>query len=341
VSVSPAVRRPGRVSPAALRPVVTHLLVPVLLGVGMALAYLGGFHQPSPHHLQVGVVGSSAQHQLLAQQLQDHLGDAIDVRTVPSEAQARELLEHRELAGAFVPGRQAAALLIASGASDTTAVTVERIFAPVALAQAQPLRVVDVAPVDQHDPTGQGIFFYLVALTVGAYSAAIAIAAAGGHLWIGIRAAFAVLTGLVVSALATAVAGPLYGALPSHVLTIGGLGWLYATSVILIGIGLHTFLGRWTTGVMVALFVMLNFTSSGGVFAPDLQPWFFAALHTFWIGAGLLEAGRNLLYFPQLGVGGDVVRLLLWLGSGALLVAVAGRVERRRDARALRTTVVA
>lgn len=332
---SAVVRRPGSVPSTALRPVLTHLLVPVLLGLGMALAYLGGFHQPGPHHLKVGVVGSSAQQQVLAQQLKDHLGDAVDMRAVPTEAQARALLERRELAGAFVPGQQASSLLIASGASDTTAMMVERIFAPVALAQAQPLHVVDVVPVDRHDPTGQGMFFYLVALTVGAYSAAIAIAAAGAHLWIGLRAAFAVVTGLVVSALATAVAGPLYGALPSHSVAIGALGWLYATAIILVGVGLHTFLGRWTTGVMVALFVMLNFTSSGGVFAPALQPGFFAGLHSFWIGAGLLEAGRTLLYFPRLGIGGDVARLLLWLAGGAVLVAVAGLVERHRDLRAL------
>jgi hypothetical protein len=47
---------------------------------------------------------------------------------------------------------------------------------------------------------------------------------------------------------------------------------------VLIGVGLHPFLGRWTTGTLVLLFVMLNFTGSGGVFAPELQPGFFAAL---------------------------------------------------------------
>src|SRR3954466_2249361 len=41
-----------------LRHVLSHLLVPVLLATGMALAYLGGFHQPDPHGVRVDVVGT-------------------------------------------------------------------------------------------------------------------------------------------------------------------------------------------------------------------------------------------------------------------------------------------
>ena len=51
----------------------------------------------------------------------------------------------------------------------------------------------------------------------------------------------------VIAAVATAVAGPLYGALPGSVPQIGLLAWLYVSAVVLIGVGLHSFLGRWTT----------------------------------------------------------------------------------------------
>jgi uncharacterized membrane protein len=81
---------------------------------------------------------------------------------------------------------------------------------------------------------------------------------------------------------------------------------------------------------VVTLFVMLNFTTSGGVFAPTLQPGFFAALHSFWIGSGLVEAGRRLLYFPSLGIGHQVLVLALWAVAGAALMAVAASVEKRR-----------
>src|SRR3954466_9043365 len=198
-----------------LRHVLTHLVVPVFLATGMALSYLGAFHQPEPHGVRVDVVGSGPQVAVLAQTIQDHLGDRAAVRTVPTMAEARDALAHREISGAYVPAPTRPALLLAGAASDTTAVTVERMLAPVALAQGLPLDVEDVAPSGATDPTGQGIFFYLVALSVGSYSAAVAIAAAGTQLRMGVRAVIAVGAGAVISLLVTLVAGPMYGALPN------------------------------------------------------------------------------------------------------------------------------
>jgi hypothetical protein len=262
--------------------------------------------------------------------LQDKLGDRVAIRTISTEAAAATRLSHQEISGAYVPDPQRPTLMVASAASDTTAVTVERMFAPVALAQDRPLAVRDVVATDRHDPTGQGIFFYLVALTVGAYSASIAIGVAGARLPMRVRAAIAVLAGGVVSLLCTLVAGPLYDALPHHLPPIGLFSWLYTSAVVLLGVGLHTFLGRFTTATLVALFVMLNFTSSGGVFAPALMPGFFASLHSFWIGAGLVDGGRKLLYFPQLAVRGDVAKVGLWFAAAVVTVILAGLVERRR-----------
>jgi hypothetical protein len=315
---------------SALKPAVSHLLVPLLLVTGMALAYLGAFHKPQPHALKLDLVGTSAQVQVGAQRLADQLGDQAAVRTVPDEARARELLARQEIAGAYVPDAHTPKLLIASAASDTTATVVQRVFGPVALAQGLPLQVEDVAPLHDDDPTGQGLFFLLVALTVGSYSAAIAIGAAGGALAVGHRALLGVAASLAVTVLGVGVAGPVLGAVDGHLAAIGGLAWLYTTGVILIGVGLHAFLGRWTTGTLVALFVMLNFTSAGGVFAPELQPGLFATLHDFWNGAGFVEGGRTLLYFPQLSVSPYVVRLLAWVAVGLVLILAAARVEHRR-----------
>jgi hypothetical protein len=318
----------------ALRHVLTHLVVPLFLATGMALAYLGGFHHPDPRGLKVDVVGDTPRAMLLAQRVQDGLGDRVSVRTVGTEEEARAQIAGRQIVAAYVPDHRAPKLLLATAGSDTTAIAVERMLSPTALSRGLPLQVEDVVPTDSNDPTGQGIFFYLVALSVGGYSAAIAIGAAGAPLRMRSRAALGVLAAGAISLLAVLVAGPLYHVIPSHVLEIGLLSWWYVAAVVLIGIGLHTFLRRYTTATLVALFVMLNFTSSGGVFAPDLQPGFFAALHGFWIGSGFLEAGRNLLYFPAVGIGRDLTILGGWLFAGLAVVAVAAGAEQRRRAAA-------
>jgi hypothetical protein len=141
--------------------------------------------------------------------------------------------------GAYVPD---ATLLLATAASDTTAVTVQRMLGPVAQAAGQPLTVQDVVPTADSDPTGQGAFFHLVALSVGGCSAAIAIGASGARLRMRHRVAVGIGAAAVIAALATAIAGPLYGALPHSAPAIGALAWLYVSAVVLIGVGLHSFL---------------------------------------------------------------------------------------------------
>ena len=49
-------------------------------------------------------------------------------------------------------------------------------------------------------------------------------------------------------------------------MAIWALAWLYCAGITLIGLGLHPIFKRWTTPLLTMLFVMLNFTSSGGVF---------------------------------------------------------------------------
>jgi hypothetical protein len=79
---------------------------------------------------------------------------------------------------------------------------------------------------------------------------------------------------------------------------------------------------------MMVLFVMLNFTSSGGLFRPELQNGFFGGLHAFWNGAGFVEGLRGLLYFGDQGLARSVWTLLAWLAAGLVLTAVAARHER-------------
>lgn len=297
--------------------------------VGMGLAYLGAFHAPEPHDLRVDVVGSGPTTQVLAQTLQDKGAGALDVRTVPDRDTAVSALREQRSFGAYIPGEKPE-LLVASGSSDTSAMAVEKVFTKVAAAQDAPLKVTDTAPTASGDPTGQGVFFLLVALSIGAYASVAVIGGAGAVLPMRIRALLAAGMSLVVSLIGTLFAGPVFHLVDHGLAGVWAMAWLYAAGILAVGVGLHTFLRRWTTlGVMV-LFVMLNFTSSGGIYRPELQPGFFGALHAFWNGAGFVEGVRGHVYFGGHGLGGNVLVLGLWLLAGAALVVLAGLTEARR-----------
>ncbi|WP_030798441.1 membrane protein [Streptomyces sp. NRRL S-337] len=374
---------------AGLRHVLAHLVTPLLMCIGMGLAYLGAFAHPAPHHLPVAIVGSSRSAQLLAQSINDKLGGDLEARTVPHRANAVEQLKHQDIFGAYVMnatakpqpqerpqgqtqehtqaqaqertqgqtlerpqgqtrgqtrgeargeaggeagGPGAPELLVATAGSDTSASVVQKIFTPLAARQGAPLKVTDVAPPAEGDPTGQGIFFLLVAISIGSYASVAVIGGAGAVLPLRLRAALAIGTSVVVSLIGTAFAGPVFHLVDHGLWGLWGMAWLYSAGVLLIGTGLHTFLKRWTTLGVMALFVMLNFTSSGGIFRPEMQNGFFAALHSFWNGAGFVEGLRSHVYFDGYDLSGHVWTLVGWLLVGALMVGLAGLAERRRRA---------
>lgn len=316
-------------APSPLRHVLSHLLTPLLMCVGMGLAYLGAFHNPQPHDLRVDIVGSGPSAQVLAQTLQDKGAGALDVRTVPDRATAVDSLEQQHVYGAYIPGAKPE-LLVASASSDTSATAVEKVFTKVAAAQDAPLKVTDVTDLAKGDPTGQGIFFLLVALSIGSYASVAVIGGAGAVLPLRIRALLALGMSVLVSGIGAVLTGPMFHLVDTGLGGVWGMAWLYSAGILLIGVGLHTFLKRWTTlGVMV-LFVMLNFTSSGGIFRPELQPGFFGALHAFWNGAGFVEGARSHVYFAGNGLGGHMLVLVLWLLAGVALMGIAALAERGR-----------
>ncbi|SEC00468.1 hypothetical protein SAMN05428945_1766 [Streptomyces sp. 2224.1] len=360
---------------AGLRQVLTHLITPLLMCVGMGLAYLGAFANPAPHHLPVAVVGSGRSAQLLAQSINDKADGDLEVRTVADRAAAVDGLKRQEIFGAYVihatgapkasvtgatkpsvkrgvekasskgaqegagagDGGTAAAsakaapeLLVATAGSDTSASVVQKVFTPVAAQQGAPLKVTDVAPTAEDDPTGQGIFFLLVAISIGSYASVAVIGGAGAVLPVRLRTALAIGTSFVVSLIGTAFAGPVFHLVEHGLRGLWGMAWLYSAGILLIGTGLHTFLKRWTTLGVMALFVMLNFTSSGGIFRPEMQNGFFAALHSFWNGAGFVEGTRSHVYFNNYGLSGHVWTLGWWLVVGLLMVGLAAVAEKRR-----------
>ncbi|MFJ8617652.1 hypothetical protein ACIRD4_17520 [Streptomyces clavifer] len=315
-------------SAGALRHVLSHLVTPLLMCVGMGLAYLGAFHAPEPHDLRVDVVGSGASAHVFAQTLQDRGDGALSVRTVADRDTAVNHLRTQQSFGAYLPGKTPR-LLVATASSDTSATMVQKVFTDVAAGQGAPLEVTDVAPTADGDPTGQGLFFLLVAVSIGSYASVAVIGGAGAVLALRLRAALAFGVSLVVSAIGAAFAGPLFGLVDHGLGGLWAMAWLYSAGILLIGVGLHTFLKRWTTlGVMV-LFVMLNFTSSGGVFRPELQPGFFGSLHAFWNGAGFLEGVRSHVYFGGHGLGDHVLVLVVWFAAGLAAMGVAGLAEAR------------
>lgn len=335
---APPARTARRVPPwSAVRGFGLALLIPLFLSVGMAFAYLGAFHSPTPHALPVGVVGASPATSVAAQTITDRSDGALVAHVVPSTAAARAAVRDRSLAAVFAPGSTTATLYLSTAASPTTATVTTDVFTTVAYQQHLLFHVVDVVPTTPGDASGQGLFFLLVALSIGGYAGAIVLAGAAkrfGPVWTGVAV---LATSAAMSALAAVIAGPIYHVLGAHAVLVWLLSWWYVAIIQTLGVALHPLLQHWTTPVLTALFVMLNFTSSGGVFQPALQPGFFAGLHSFWLGAAWLHASDTVQYFWGQQVGRDAVTMAGWT-AGALLLAVLTQLWVARRTRIARET---
>lgn len=212
----------------ALRHVLTHLLTPLLMCLGMGLAYMGAFVQPEPHHLPVAVVGEGPKAMVFAQTVKNEAGDALDVRTLTDRTAAIDEVKDRRVTAAYVLSDTRPELIVATAASDTGATVAQKIFTPAAARQGAPLKVTDVVPTTADDPTGQGLFFLLVAISIGSYASVAVLGGAGAALRMRGRALLVVAVSGAVSVIGALLAGPVFHLAHHGLVGVWGLSWLYS-----------------------------------------------------------------------------------------------------------------
>src|ERR1700760_1039611 len=101
----------------------TIVLFPALvLMLAFAFAYVGAFHEPTPHHVPIAVVGPPA----AAVQLNRLPGDPLAARRAPSRSHALSQIDARDVYGAYEVATNR--LFVASAANRATAVALEATF---------------------------------------------------------------------------------------------------------------------------------------------------------------------------------------------------------------------
>lgn len=313
-------------------PIIEHIGLTTLMSFIMLVLYFGGFHNPAPRDLHVGIVsGNPAVYAALEEGLHDSLGDGIHVHDFDDIDEAKRAVVDREVSGVYVPDAQNSKLFLASAASATTKETVVTIFHHVAEKQQSVLSIEDLVPVASNDPVGQSAFFFMIAMSVGSYATSIAIAAAGLHRRMRVRIGFAIASSIILPSLFILTARFGFDLFQGHFLQAWGLSILFCAAIHFIGVGLRPILGHYATLVYATVFVGLNFTSSGGAFSPELQYGFFRFLHEFWIGAGFIETMRNIEYFPGASIAPHMVVLAMWFIVGLACLTLGTVVERYRN----------
>jgi hypothetical protein len=321
-----------------LRSALLSLVLPAFFIIGFALCYMSAYHAPGPHGVQVGVAGPTAQTALLRDGLERTVGPAFNVQAVPTPATAARAVSDHDLYGAYVPAAQpggTATVIVADASGTGVTNAVESLFRAFAAQQRDQVAVRDVRPLPAGDSNGLSLLFYLFACTFGGVLTVAATGLAAPALraryrWLLLLAA-AVAAPIVAYLLAGQGLGAISGS-AGAVFALLGVSVLYVLVITIIVRCLQLLLGA-IGAVFVALtvFVMLNFPSAGISIQGPMLPTFWHVLNRFWIGAAASDAFRSIVYFGGQGVGTDVLKLLGWLGVGAVLLALVALRRLRHE----------
>ena len=247
----------------------------MVLMLAFAFFYVGAFHEPTPHHVPLAVVGPPA----VAAQLNRLPGEPLDARPASSRSDALAQIDDRKVYGAYEAATNR--LFVASAANRATAVALEETFNRVAAAQSRPaVRVTDVKPLPLSDPNGTAAFYAVIAWVFGGYIGATLIGLIGSArstsrkraaARVGALAAFAV----VASILSVVMLRVSFDTFSGHVLAMWAIGALtiFAGGAATAGIQAAAGpAGPAGTAIVILLFVILGNSASGGPFARRCCP---------------------------------------------------------------------
>jgi hypothetical protein len=307
---------------------VALVLVPALvLMLAFAFFYVGAFHDPTPHHVPVAVVGPPA----VAAQLSHLPGDPLDARPVSSRADALSQIDDRAVYGAYEPGTNR--LFVASAANRATAIALELTFDRVAAAQGRPaVQVTDVKPLPPKDPDGTAAFYAVIAWMFGGYIGATLIGLIGsprstsrqraaGRL--GALAGFGVVAGI----LSVVMLRVSFGVFSGHVVALCAIAALTIFASGAATAGIQAAAGPAGTGLVILVFVILGNSASGGPFARPLLPGLWRTVGGVLPPGASVDLARSALFFNGARIAGPVLVLAGWAALGTLLaLALGGRI---------------
>lgn len=305
--------------------------VVLFVQAAFVLSYVGALHDPKPHDVRFGVVGTSP--------LPDAVGKAFSLRITKfaTETDARSAIDHRQIDGALVagPGR-AARLLVVPAAGTAGALALTNAFSAAAAALGQTIEPVAVHGLPPGDMGGNVSFFAVMALILGGYlSSTIATVFTGTATRRGRLAALALVS--AAGALLTDVfVGPMLDALPtSKFFVLWGLFAFVMLAVAYATSALQTVLGAAGTIVVVVLFVVFGAPASGGTLPSPYLPVFWRTFGPYLPAGAGTTAVRNTVYFGGNGITRALLVLAAYLVVGAaVVVSVRRRRARLADAEA-------
>ncbi|MCQ1950008.1 ABC transporter permease [Arthrobacter sp. zg-Y859] len=310
---------------------VAMFLMPLLMVSMLVGGYLAAMHAPVPNNMPIAVTGSGQQADRFADALESADPDAVDVRVVESDAEARQLILDREVSGAVSLNEGTASVYTASAAGASQSSTVTALLAPQVLGQGLVLQSEDLAPLPDHDMAGLGAMFLTTALMLAGYMPLSLVLSNSPEL-LRFRRFVPLLAGwaALIAALVWAVTGPMLGVVEGHSAAVLGISWLTVFAVGSVQLFLTRILGPMAVLAGMLFLMVLGVPASNMSMSVHTMPGLYPYLHSFLPAAATGESLRSFLYFDGNGAGPHLLVLVIGAVAALLLTLILDAVKRRR-----------
>lgn len=319
----PVIGKPPK--PAWLQ-IVSALVLPLFFVVMFSFCYISAFHQPSPNNAPIVLVGPSAATAQIQAGIEDQGGSAFNISTTTSLTAALDKVKSREALGAIEIGATVTAH-VASANGPSTSSAIEAVAQKIAAQSKTTMTVDNVVSLSVKDPTGTGLFYFLIICTIGGYLTITVLSQVAPRQKIrsryGILAITAVVVPVIEFGIATIFVGT-YGASVGAIFAMLGIGAVYTFTVGAIAILANQLAGQASIFLIMTVAIFINFPSAGGAIPATFLPGFWQSIHSFWFGAAAMEPIRAVIYFGGAGAWPWLSHLAIWLVATLALSAVLG-----------------
>jgi hypothetical protein len=289
-------------------------------------SYAGALHDPRPHNVPIAV------EKILPSQKTAQLDATPELKVIPAanREEALQLIDERKAYGAITIENDGIHL-IESPASSAAVNQFLHVNLKPELEKVAGFSVTEevVHPLPQADGRGLVGFYTAIGWVVSGYLGATLLGLAFGPstarrdvAWrIAAIAVLGLVMGIGGTLIATGIAG--YDQGVAGLMLIGFLTVLAVGSTTL---ALQGLLGVLGTGVAILIFVVLGNPAAGGAYAGELLPGIWRVLGQLIPTGAATTAIRNVVYFPEASVFGQIAVLLIWFGvSAAVAIGLFGR----------------
>lgn len=312
------------------KPATYLIVIGVLLIQGAFIAsYVGAFHSPEPHGLNVAVVSHNGWQGYVANRLNKIPGHPVNAYAYTDNQypQAKKELRDgkRQAIYRFDPNNKTDTLEVTSAQGASVSTAMEAIFRQVTADQKRELKTSDIMPVQKGDGRGLTPFYLVIGWLVGGYLMATAIGvlfAPRAHNFRRMldRLVFALLYAVVSGLMGALIVDQWLGALTGHFWAIALIGMLLSFTVTVFTMGFEALLGVIGIGLAIFLFVVAGNPSAGGAYAYALLPEPWRTIGPWMPNGAGVDAVRSVVYEQNSSLGSHLIIIGWWLAVGLLVL---------------------